>query len=826
MAFRNWKQSVLGPFGLGAVAIGLTVQLLLLFSAIDATVGDVLFGAYSPRSNLYLLTFATGLIGCFVTVVTQLLSTSSRKPTRTTGALLLIAMLWDVVAFTFLLMPASAFSLVAFYATLLVNAGLSSFFIGLLLLECRIHHRPACKIAALSLAGYLPGFILAHFDNLLPIRHAFNMTLLVRFILIASAPAVVAILKIRMESPTKQNITFGKIWSRVLNLYTLHGTQGLFTTVSVTSFVQVVSLLAISFMAASGDNPWSIIKDFNIVSPMLTLFALRIYISETKLTQENQLLARLNSDTIKRFIRRYKWRDESWATTIGIRTASYTIDHDPDEHVTQRLPATLVQIRREEIDRCVDQVIGSRLLHKQQVGNQIIGIVDSETTMSPCVEVLMLFTCIYLDATPLVERRLKALAALFPILDPDLAKFLTPHRIDESLARVQWIFHFDYDWVDQQMVTTPGFVRYGVNLTSLRSQIRFKIVEHLKKRHYLGNFIWVGDQARQQLLLEAPFLAPVIEACPLAVNSTEEDTVIFIIKFEELIPRMQRYYPLENLRIILNDYEPSTESRAFLKVAEFQIAHAKSLRDLEATLDHLLTHAWIGFKEKDMALRLVLQAYSHASELLSGSLEPIDTFRQRCFLTIETIGYPSQMLHYAEMNKRKIRSAKRVIEIINEEGHERFADTWLFLASNDMSRYSTEDLHEIIQVMTLLYQKQTMRNRAVVQLKFIPAYFNVCRHLLDRSSEAVGNYVDQCAHLLLQYPLEIAHFIYFLDAHSYLQTQVQISIALQPTTFALLQQKVQAAMGTPDGQQPLSPALQIRWRSYEKMFSKFLQAAA
>ena len=815
-----------GPIGLSAIVTGLNVLLLLQFSDSEASFGDIIFGSFAPTSNFYLLSFVLGALGCFVTIVTQLLNITTKKPMRSMCMLLVTSMIWDLVALGLLIKPTIAFGLAAFYATLSINAAMSSLFIYIYLLEYKIHENLAKKIALQSLLFYLPGFVSAHFDNLLPIRYCFNATLFVRFTTVALTPFIVSLLKLKLESIECQPLfSVRKLLQKTSQLFSAKGSQQYLNILSLASGVQAFSIFSVSFHLFQADLSLKHLAEINLIGPFLAAIAWHSYFSETKLTQENQLLARLNSDTIKRFIRRYKLSSDSWATTTGIRTSSFTIDHDPDEQVLQKFPATLIQIRREEIDRCIEQVIGAKLLHKQQVGNQVIGIVDSETTMNPCVEVLMLFTCIYLDATPLVERRLKALAALFPILDPELSKVLTPHRIDDSLARVQWIFHFDYDWVDQQMVTTPGFVRYGVNIASLRSHIRFKIMEHLKNKHYLGNFIWVGEQARQQLLLEAPFLSSVIEACPLAIDSHEEDTVIFIIKFEELIPRMQRYYPLENLRSILNDYEPTTESRAILKVVEFQIANAKSVKELLATLNHLTTQSWSGFKEKDMALRLTLQAYWHASELLAESPEDLNNFRQRCLSAIEIIGYPSQMLHDAEMTKRKIRSTKRVIEIIRDATHERFTDTWIFLASNDMSRYGTDDLQDVLQEMIAIYRHSHLRQKEIVKLKFIPAYFNVCRHLIERDAAALAKSIDQCAQILLQHPLNSAHLIYFLDAHSYLQTQTTAALAVNQKTFELLKARVLAATGA-EVQLLFAPTLQIRWKSYERLFSKYLQGAA
>ena len=45
------------------------------------------------------------------------------------------------------------------------------------------------------------------------------------------------------------------------------------------------------------------------------------------------------------------------------------------------------------------------------------GAIDPEPAVRPCIDALKMFACLYLDAGPLVERRIKGLVSLLPIVD-------------------------------------------------------------------------------------------------------------------------------------------------------------------------------------------------------------------------------------------------------------------------------------------------------------------------------------------------------------------------------------------------------------------------
>ena len=243
----------------------------------------------------------------------------------------------------------------------------------------------------------------------------------------------------------------------------------------------------------------------------------------------NNVVVSITSKKAKRFfLRQDKPHSRHWAATVGMKTASFVVDHDPKDEATSRLTATLSHIRKEEISKFTRNLLGKRTLHLKSIGNQISGSIDPEDSNRPCVDVLTLFACIYLDVVPMVEKRLKGLVSLFPIIDPELAKRINTQNVIDSHSKMEWLYHFDYNWVDQQLILNGAGTSYGVSIDRFNSMDRNNILNYLQDRNRTGNFIWIGDNARQRLKMEAPYLSSIIEAWPIDIGGAS--TIVYFFK--------------------------------------------------------------------------------------------------------------------------------------------------------------------------------------------------------------------------------------------------------------------------------------------------------
>jgi hypothetical protein len=539
------------------------------------------------------------------------------------------------------------------------------------------------------------------------------------------------------------------------------------------------------------------------------------YARHLRADHETKALSRFTGFHAQRFYRRYYEESTTWAATTGMRTTNFFIDHDPYDEATSNLPATIAHIRGEEILSCVKKLLDNRLLYHRALGNQIQGVIDPESVYRPCLEVMTLFACIYLDAAPLVERRLRGLGALLPILDPDLAKLVTAERIRESLGKINWLFQFEYDWMDQQIVTTEHGTHYAVTTTTAKSSTKHRVLSYLREKHRLGNFILMGERARERILMEAPYLAHVIEAWPISI-SEKEDIIIFLIKFEELIPRLQRFYGLDEARQVLKDFDPSPESRQFINMSELQLSQTKVLADVAPLIDGLRQFPWNGFAEKDLALRFVVTCFEQASRLGEGLAQQTAATSQlqsRFLRVLEHIGYPSQILHVAHLNKMRLRDAKRLAEVARNKEDERFEEAWLFLASMEAGRYSPEDLAHLLGVILTTLSDKTLRKQPMVRAKICEAFFNVAHLVSSVETALLTKGINKMGVFLVDIAAEPALMNFYLDGKLFLEEQLKENLPLSHGTTEKLARYFSFLFNKLGPDSPQIVSLGSRWKS-------------
>lgn len=501
-----------------------------------------------------------------------------------------------------------------------------------------------------------------------------------------------------------------------------------------------------------------------LITGISTFFIPALYLSWSELREQSSQQAelvvssRLAGDTALLFLRRNLKQDRAWAAAVGVRTTVFTIDHDPENQIALSLPATLNQIRSEEISRCVNEVLNKRLMHHRSYSQRIFGALDPEHSPRPCIDLLKLFACLYLDAGPLIERRINGLTALLPIVNPGLARVMKPEQLATIMKRNQWFFHFDYHWVDQHMINTPGSTRYGVHLDPLSADVRQAMFEYLRKANGMGNFLWLGKEAQERLLQEAPMLAPIIE--PLTLKAAnEQEFLIFVMRFENLIPRLQRYFDLDQTRVVLMDFEPSHESAKLINIFKLQAANAQTAAAMIHLVDSLASYPWRGFKEKDQALKIIVLAHQYASQVVAtcekeGTTLPADALKlQQCIqISVEKIGYPAQILHHAQLQKIALRDIQTLVESAKNAFESRFDESWVLLSSLDFRRYSVQERALVLSLLDDQESMQRVLNRSEVQSKYIYASVNLAkaelnlgRNLIDTDKMFSKIIINLCA---------------------------------------------------------------------------------
>ena len=477
----------------------------------------------------------------------------------------------------------------------------------------------------------------------------------------------------------------------------------------------------------------------------------------------------------QRFFERHgKSSSQPWAATVGMRTTNFMINHDPNSLAANSLPITLSNIRHVEFKLFIEFVLGTKLLHYRDFGSKIFGSIDPEYSCRTCIDSLTLLCCIYSEAFPLIEGRLKNLSSLFPIIDPDMSHSITPKSIEEFLAKIECIFYLDFNWVDQQMIADPVKTSYGVSFENLNSGYETLVRADLLKNNRVGNFIWISESARNRILMEAPYLTSIIDKWNMIDGERNKETSIYLIKFEELIPRMQKYYDLEHFRKQLAEFEPSIESKRILRIKELELLNTKSPFEIIDIISSIAEYRWTGFKEKNMALSMITSASESLSDWFSKreySASFQDHTRKILISAIEKVGSPSQLLHQAHVNKIRRRKANVITETGGDFEHPRFQEAWIILATAKMENYSQDDLECFFDLISLGMKNSRLRNKDVVRQKLIEAFFNVSQSMDKKYYHIIEERMNDLVLFLIQInaPPDICCF--FLDAKLCLEEQ-------------------------------------------------------
>ena len=441
-------------------------------------------------------------------------------------------------------------------------------------------------------------------------------------------------------------------------------------------------------------------------------------------------LSRFTDRGTKKLFDRYSAKTSEWAATIGTRSSVFTIDHDPTLNLSGKLPASLLAIRDDEIASTLNQLIGDQNLSSTAIAHRIVGVIDPDQSVRPCVDALNLFATLYLDAGALVERRLKSLVELLPIVNPGLAKHVSAKAIGDLLSQNQWFFHFDFNWIDQKIVNTRKSSRHGVMVEPIADDARIAILNQMRKTHGVGNFLWVGKEAHDRLLQEAPNLTTIMEPHQVRIGADRE-MLLFAIKFEQLVPRLQRYYGLDNVRQKIIDYEPTSEAQRLLRIMTIQIDNARGTPELKKFVESVASYPWRGFKEKDMALKL-LQRVFELHNLADNPSHPLIPLLQDA---ATKIGYPSQIMTQAQIKKLELRDLKALRKCAFDQGSGRFDESWALLASMDYSRMSEQESLTIFQLIDEASCVKAIMSQGITPARMIDATLGLIRRNEPKSRE-------------------------------------------------------------------------------------------
>ena len=133
--------------------------------------------------------------------------------------------------------------------------------------------------------------------------------------------------------------------------------------------------------------------------------------------------------------------------------------------------------------------------------------------------------------------------------------------------------------------------------------------------------------------------------------------IIYLIKFEQLIPRLQKYYNFEANRDILKSYDIRPQTRNFIRVMKHEVDKSLTVEKLMVVLENLSNYQWQGFSEKEETLNLSLKVFDRYNNNMHTSASDLE-LRAKVVEIVNQVGFPCQNIFNAHIKKLMKRYVK------------------------------------------------------------------------------------------------------------------------------------------------------------------------
>lgn len=488
-------------------------------------------------------------------------------------------------------------------------------------------------------------------------------------------------------------------------------------------------------------------------------------------------LSALVKPQIKRLFERQDFNNTDLATSVGMRAASFLINFDASNELTKQLPAFSRRFRGHEVLNVVRSIFEQKLLGEQLSDNSIVGAIDPEQSSTPCVDLLKGLAVLHLDGISLVEKRIKNLIKLFPILDQDLAKIISSETINEAINQAKWHYNLRFDWIEQAITDTAFKREYLLQIENSDKKNTDSTLISLDRSQKLHSVIILDKTAIDRLRFEAPHIINIIEKFKpkIGTEATRTEENIYFVRLEKLIPRLYKFYNIEKIRQRLSAFPIDTKTEKDFEFIDSQIKKAQTHKDMQNILNFFESKTWSGYQEKDQALDLLIEAFHCVTKMdTSGHNKNLNT--KRILAIIETIGFPCQALYKAHQKKLLIRQPDHLASICLDSKHPRFHEAWILISSLSMERYSNEQILSLLAVIDKITSNTSTNQDEIIKFKIAEAFFNIASYLKPNSHAQLSATFNQLVKFACKesFPIEILNFL--LDGYLHLKADKDIKL--------------------------------------------------
>jgi len=488
----------------------------------------------------------------------------------------------------------------------------------------------------------------------------------------------------------------------------------------------VSGLLNLSNLVWAGKDELVYFNDYGftwLLASLEILFALFVVKSEV-----NQ--SRMANEILPIGTRNFLQRTDLsfWAHTAANPTFVLSVDFDSTGSLKSFVPATIYQIQNEDFRNALIGQISDKLLDFSHYGSMNHLVFDPDQCVSVSQEALVLSLLCSLDLVRLSHQRSAMLIKLLPILDPDLARFFSPENVDRIQKNAIPFYYLDFSWVDQHLIRSDRFVRVGASFETVPIWLRESVLQLCETGISIENYIWLSESARDRIGQEIPSLKSIIEMRPFKIAGSPVEKVAYSIRLDLLASRLNSYGYLQAKRANSVDRQPSSESLSLIDTLNRRIDFVKGQNEIAHVVGTISSYRWAGFKEKDLALELLIRIWQeHLVSLRQESLEYKNLF-QLVVSSIADIGYPTRYLHSAQLQKNTLRSIKELKKAALDVSNVRFNESWSLLSSGVYGRLSEKDAGAVMS----LIESAIFDSRVKKQKIFMYRVMDVACFLLGR----------------------------------------------------------------------------------------------
>jgi hypothetical protein len=264
------------------------------------------------------------------------------------------------------------------------------------------------------------------------------------------------------------------------------------------------------------------------------------------------------------------------------------------------------------------------------------------------------------------------------------------------------------------------------------------------------------------------------------------EELLFSIKFEELVPRLQRYYALDVFRSKIIDFEPSDSAIKLLNVLALQIANAKGETEFSRIVEVISSYRWRGFKEKDQALKLLLSIFEASKsnpEKLALNESAVKNLLIKLSNAIASIGYPSQIINQAYVYKIELRNMSKLQSAALNPNDVRHSEAWVTLASIDHLRLKMSDVGSMRSILIQASKRTDILSNPAIQARLID-----CAAGLIKRQFQDGEQIDPSISTTAQLDPNYESLSFILDTLIYLAKVVGKPVILPARAFAYFEQ--------------------------------------